>query len=934
MYDKTMPFQALRDTVIPLRVAIPLVLFSTAIVVGFISTLYFSHWTQRNQERVLQKGTTALAMRMQQRLEYVLLQGDEVEVQRNLQALDNDPYVKVAWLADNQDRIVAAMPQSLLGELAAPRYAEYAKPLPSAQVEALLEQVRETLTGYTRITDDGTRLLTFYPVAWPHVAGEPRSPRTGVLFLSSDLTQLKREAVNFVLGQAVVMTVVLFCAAGLIGLYLHFVVTRRIERLVEVSQALGQGDEQIRTQFKGKDELSQFGAAFDAMIDTIQARSAQASAALQNSHQQLLDAITYAPLSIALFDRQMGYLATSQIWMREFGRGYADVIGRSHYDIHPDLPDAWKIIHQRGLAGETLKNDEDLWTQADGTQYWLRWAVAPWRDRHGEIGGIIISSENITDRKVAERKLAESEALWRTVIQSEPACVKLIDAQGRLMEMNPAGLAMIESESRDQVIGRDVKWLVAPEHCDAFERLNHRVMAGESGSLVFDIVGIKGTHRTLETHAAPLRDASGVVIALLGVTHDVTDRQRTARALEESEARYRAIFQGSGVSLWEKDFSALQTDVMRLQIEHGEGLRDWFDAHPGELLALMRRVSIVDVNRASLDLFSAKTKDELVSGLSRIFIPESLPLFRDELLALASGARGFTAEAEVGTLNNAHLTVLVTLTAVEMARPWERILVSMLDVTEIKQYRVQLEALVTQRTAQLQSAYKEMESFSYSISHDLRAPLRSISGFGQALQDEYGSQLDDTAQNYISRIQRGALRMGELIEALLRLSRVTRLDIHSKPLDLSKMANQVVESLRNSEPQRSVDVNIAPGLMAVGDETLIYTVLENLLNNAWKYSSRIEHARIDFRQEQCNAERVFCVADNGAGFDMKYATKLFSPFQRMHTTAEFPGTGIGLATVERIIRRHGGRIWVEAEIVRGAQFYFTLPPKESTVTTA
>jgi len=244
---------------------------------------------------------------------------------------------------------------------------------------------------------------------------------------------------------------------------------------------------------------------------------------------------------------------------------------------------------------------------------------------------------------------------------------------------------------------------------------------------------------------------------------------------------------------------------------------------------------------------------------------------------------------------------------------------------ELRRLNAELEQRVLERTAQLDAANKELEAFSYSVSHDLRAPLRSIDGFSQALLEDYAGQLDDAGKNYLQRVRSGALRMAELIDDMLQLSRVTRAEMRREPVDLSALASSVVDELRRAEPERQVDVAIQPGLTTEGDPKLLRIALVNLLANAWKFTGRQPAARVELGTLDSGNERAFFVRDNGVGFDMAYAGKLFGAFQRLHAQGEFPGTGIGLATVQRIVHRHGGRVWAEGAVNEGATFYFALP---------
>ncbi len=242
----------------------------------------------------------------------------------------------------------------------------------------------------------------------------------------------------------------------------------------------------------------------------------------------------------------------------------------------------------------------------------------------------------------------------------------------------------------------------------------------------------------------------------------------------------------------------------------------------------------------------------------------------------------------------------------------------------INKLNEELEDRVMRRTAELKAVNEELESFAYSVSHDLRAPLRAINGFSNALIEDYGPELNLEAQEYLNRICSASTRMGKLIDDLLSLSRITRAQMRRQTLDLSEIAQNVLTELRQAEPDRQVETVVHPGLSACGDRTLLQVAIGNLIGNAWKFTSREKHAVIELGCMQ-HDKKVFFIKDNGAGFDMAYAKNLFGPFQRLHSVDEFEGTGIGLATVQRIFHRHGGKIWAEAEVKRGATFYFTIP---------
>lgn len=243
--------------------------------------------------------------------------------------------------------------------------------------------------------------------------------------------------------------------------------------------------------------------------------------------------------------------------------------------------------------------------------------------------------------------------------------------------------------------------------------------------------------------------------------------------------------------------------------------------------------------------------------------------------------------------------------------------------SELRRLNAQLEDRVKERTAQLEESSRELEAFAYSVSHDLRGPLRGIAGFSQLLLEDYQEKLDEGMRGYLLRIHRAAGRMGELIDDLLELSRLSKSELRRETVDLSELALQVLKDLNQNDPRRGVECLVQTGVTAKGDRQLLRIVLENLLGNAWKFSKEAESPVIEFGAKD-GEEGVYFVRDNGAGFDMRYAAKLFTPFHRLHSPDEFEGTGIGLATVQRVVSRHGGRVWAEAEQGRGATFYFTL----------
>ena len=502
-------------------------------------------------------------------------------------------------------------------------------------------------------------------------------------------------------------------------------------------------------------------------------------------------------------------------------------------------------------------------------------------------------------RKAAEEDLRESEARFRSLTEMSSDFYWESDAEHRLTARASADkqLSTVSVFRQGAQIGErrwDIPYLSPDE---AGWQAHRAVLDAHLPFRNFELsrLGVDGTERHISVSGDPVFDASDAFKGYRGVGTDITERKRREETLE----RFRAAMDATADAVYLTDRASLR---------------------------------FIDVNAAACRMQNCTREELLARGPERVLSTSRAELERAYDAVIAAGE----ATAPVEMLrrrpreDGSQVWVELERRALRSAKGWTIVTV-VRDITERKQHEFELRRLnqeleqrVTERTRALETANDELEAFSYSVSHDLRAPLRAIHGFSRLLETQYASQLDDQGREMLGRVGAGAERMGLLIDDLLRLSRIARQTMRIEPVDLSALAREVADELQAAEPKRHVVWVIAAQVSAAGDPGLLRVVLQNLLGNAWKYSSRRDDARIEFGATVQGARPVYYVRDNGAGFDMTHAKQLFGPFQRLHSAEEFPGSGIGLATVARILHRHCGEVWAEARVGEGASFYFSL----------
>jgi len=618
---------------------------------------------------------------------------------------------------------------------------------------------------------------------------------------------------------------------------------------------------------------------------------------LRSIRNYLESLVNYANAPIIVWDPSFRITRFNHAFERMTGYGSDEVLGRELSMLFPEdaREGALEKIKQT-LEGEHWESVEIPIRKKDGGTRWALWNSANIYAEDGKtLMATIAQGQDITERRDGEEDLRETRKYLENLINYANAPIIVWDTSFRITRFNRT-FERLTGYSSSEVVGQELSALFPKGSRNESLRKIGKTLSGEYWeSVEVPVLRKDGAVRIALWNSANIYAEDGkTLVATIAQGQDITERKHAEEALRSTRNYLENLldYSNAPVIVWDPSFR-----ITRFNHAFERLTGYWAEEVIGKELSML----FPETTTAS----SLEKISETLSG--RYWESVEIPILRKD------------GKTRVALWNSANIYADDGKTLVAT-------IAQGLDITHRKEDEERMHALnesLERQTLELEAVNKELEAFNYSVSHDLRAPLRALDGYSLVLLETYEDKLDEKGKEHLNHIRQASQRMGQLIDDLLRLSRITRDKMNWERVNLSSIAHAVIKDFQAASPDRKVEVKIEGDLMMEGDPRLLRVVMENLLGNAWKFTGRTDHPKIEFGSTIKDGQKVFYVKDNGAGFDMAHVNKLFNPFQRLHSAKEFPGTGIGLATAMRVIARHGGRIWAESQVGQGATFYFT-----------
>jgi PAS domain S-box-containing protein len=646
----------------------------------------------------------------------------------------------------------------------------------------------------------------------------------------------------------------------------------------------------------------------------------QAEQRLKESEEQMRLYLASAPASIAVLDRQMRYLAVSRRWMQDYGLS-GNVIGRSHYELFPEVPERWKAVHRRALAGETLKAEADRFERADGRVQWVKWEVLPWHTAAGEIGGIMIVSEEITARKQAE----EQARRWERVFETADFGLALANARDNTLLAVNASFARQRGYTPEELKGKSLLMMYAPEVRDTIKK--HLVEIDATGHLVYESVHQRkdGSRFPVLMEVTVIRDAHGQPESRVTYSLDITEPKATEAALRQSEERFRTLADAMPQLAW---------------IARPDGHIVWY-------------------NRRWYEYTGTHPEQMEGWGWQQVPDPAVLPVALEQWRRSLASGEPFNMELPLRGVDGAFHPFLTRVVPLKdergQVRWWFGTSTDIREIVAARETlarsREELERLVQERTAQLAEANANLQNFAHTAAHDLRSPLRGIASFAQLLVVQYRERLDPMGRSMLERVVESAAQMSRLLNDLLEYSKITQGDLRLERVKLEAAIREALALLESDIRARQAEVSVATPLPeVVGHSATVVMVVANLVSNGLKFMPEGVKPQLRIWAERRDVERGsgraggreasqpghvprstlhvptvrLWVEDNGIGIAPEDQQRVFGAFQRLHAKGTYPGTGLGLAIVRKGVERMGGRVGLESELGKGSRFWVEL----------